>query len=74
MLLQSRSLDELKDYLPLLIPLIIVQFILLTWAIVHIFRHKTYKRGSRALWLAVVIIGMEYIGPILYFVLGKEED
>ena len=74
MLLQSLSLDELKDYLPLLIPLIIVQFSLLTWAIVHILRHKTYKRGSRALWLAVVIIGMEYIGPILYFVLSKEED
>ncbi|MBQ8912455.1 MAG: PLDc N-terminal domain-containing protein, partial [Lachnospiraceae bacterium] len=28
----------------------------------------------RLLWVLVTIIGMEFIGPILYFVLGKEDE
>ena len=36
--------------------------------------HKTYKRGNRTLWLIVTIVGMNYVGPILYFILGKEDE
>jgi len=46
---------------------------LLAYTIYHILTHRTYKRGSRALWLAVALIGMQFIGPILYFLLGKED-
>jgi beta-lactamase regulating signal transducer with metallopeptidase domain len=62
------------ELLPFLIPLIIVQAVLLIVTIRHILTHKTYRRGSRGLWLAVVIIGMQFWGPILYFLLGREED
>ncbi len=65
---------EMKEILPFLIPLVIVQFVLLAVTIGHILTHKTYKRGTRALWLAVSIIGMEFIGPVLYFLLGKEDN
>lgn len=65
---------EMKEILPFLIPLVIVQFVLLAVTIRHILTHKTYKRGTRALWLAVPIIGMEFIGPVLYFLLGKEDN
>ncbi|MCI8716912.1 MAG: hypothetical protein HFH64_01920 [Lachnospiraceae bacterium] len=65
---------EMKEILPFLIPLVIVQFALLAVTIRHILTHKTYKRGTRALWLAVSIIGMEFIGPVLYFLLGKEDN
>lgn len=64
---------EMKEILPFLIPLIIVQFTLLAYTLYHVLTHKTYKRGSRTLWLIVVIAGMEFIGPILYFILGKED-
>ena len=64
---------DLKEMLPFLIPLVIVQFALLSYTLYHVLTHKTYKRGSRALWLVVVIAGMEFIGPILYFILGKED-
>ena len=40
----------------------------------HILTHKTYKRGSRALWIVVVLVGLQFVGPILYFVLGREES
>lgn len=66
-------MDKLMEFLPFLIPLIIVEFALLCYTLHHILTHKTYKRGNRTLWLAVAIIGMNYVGPILYFLLGKED-
>ncbi len=67
-------MKELQDYLPIIIPLIIVQLILLIYVLRHILTHDNYKRGNRTLWLIVSIVGMEYIGPILYILLGKEEE
>ena len=65
---------EINEYLPIIIPLIAAQFLLLGYTIFHILKHDSYKRGNRAIWLAVAIIGMEFIGPIIYFVFGKEEE
>lgn len=67
-------MDQLKEYLPIIIPLMVVEFILLGYVLHHIFTHDHYKRGSRTLWVIVSIIGMEFIGPILYLVLGKEDE
>ena len=64
---------EIKEMLPFLIPLIIVQFGLLFYTLYHILTHKTYKRGSRALWLVVALIGMGFVRPVLYFIFGKED-
>ena len=66
-------MEQIMEFLPFLIPLVIVQFALLGYTLYHILTHKTYKRGSRALWLIVVLVLMNYVGPILYFVLGKED-
>lgn len=66
-------MPNLNEMLPFLIPLIVVQFILLGYTLYHVLTHDHYKRGSRMLWLIVTIVGMEFIGPILYFLLGKEE-
>lgn len=64
---------ELKEMLPFLVPLLVLQFALLGITLYHILTHDTYKQGSRGLWIAVVLIGMEFIGPVLYFLLGKED-
>lgn len=66
-------MPELKELLPIIIPLVVVQLVLLFVTIRHILKHDTYKRGSRTLWLIVTIVGMEFIGPILYFAFGKED-
>ena len=65
---------ELKELLPFLIPLAIAELALLGYTLYHIFTHTTYKRGTRALWVVISIVGMEFIGPILYFLLGKEDS
>lgn len=67
-------MEELKEFLPFLLPLIIAQFALLGYALYHVLTHTGYKRGSRGLWLAVCIVGMEFIGPILYLLLGREDS
>lgn len=66
-------MPNINEMMPLIIPLVIVQFVLLAVTIVHILKHDTYKKGNRIIWLIVAIVGMEFIGPILYFVFGKED-
>ncbi len=67
-------MNELKELFPFLIPLIILQLSFLFWTLRHILTHNSYRCGSRGFWLIVVIAGMEFIGPILYFIFGKEES
>ena len=66
-------MNEIMEFLPFLIPLMIAEFALLGYTLYHIFTHEHYKRGNRTIWLIVTIVGMNFVGPILYFLLGKEE-
>ena len=70
----DKALATLIEYLPLLIPLLVAQFALLGYTLYHILTHENYKRGNRALWLVVAIVLMNFIGPIIYFVFGKEDS
>ena len=67
-------MDKIVEFLPFLIPLMIVEFALLGFTLYHILTHMHYKRGTRTLWLIITIVLMNFIGPILYFLLGKEDD
>ena len=71
--MNEMTLNELTEILPFLIPLVIVELGLLGYTLWHILTHKTYKRGNRALWIVIAIVGMQFWGPILYFILGKED-
>ena len=71
--MNEMTLNELTEILPFLIPLVIVELRLLGYTLWHILTHKTYKRGNRALWIVIAIVGMQFWGPILYFILGKED-
>ena len=66
-------MGNLTEILPFLIPLAVVQFALFGYALYHILTHKSYKRGNRALWLILTIVMMNFVGPILYFIFGKED-
>ena len=63
----------MTQYLPVLIPLILIWLILLIASLVHIFRHKTYRMGNRAVWVAVCVL-INIIGPVLYFTIGKGDE
>ncbi len=66
-------MDKLMEMLPFLIPFMVIEFGLFGYTLYHIFTHERYKRGNRTLWIVVTIVGMNFVGPILYFLLGKEE-
>lgn len=67
-------MDVIKELLPFLIPLIVAELAVLGYTLYHILTHETYKRGSRTLWVVVSIVLMNtFIGPILYFLLGRED-
>ena len=68
-------MDDILEFLPFLIPLIIAELAVVGYTLRHIFTHNTYKRGTRALWVILTVVFMNtFIGPILYFLLGKEDS
>lgn len=68
----TTILDTLVKYLPLLIPLFVIQLGLMITALVDLIkREKT--RGPKWVWFLVVIF-VNMIGPIIYFVVGREDE
>ena len=65
-------MDLLLKIWPFLLPIVLIELILLTMALVHILTHNTYKRGTRTMWIIISLI--QIIGPILYFTLGRSDD
>ena len=64
--------EQIMDYLPFLIPLIAIQLGLTIASLIHVLTRKTYRRGSRGIWIAVSFLAI--IGPIIYFTLGRGDD
>jgi hypothetical protein len=67
------GINELKEYLPFLIPLILVELALMIVALTHVIRHDHYKVGNRVLWIVVVVL-FQIIGPIAYFAFGRSDE
>jgi len=64
---------DLGQLIPLIIPLVLVQLGLMAFALYDLVRRKQVKGGSKWLW-GIIIVVVNIIGPILYFVLGREEE
>jgi hypothetical protein len=67
------DLVMLKEYLPFLIPLVIVQLALGIAAFVHVLRHPNYRFGNKVMW-AIIVILIQIIGPVVYFAFGRDEE
>lgn len=67
-------MGEIKEWLVFLIPLVAVQLALLAYTLRHILTHDTYRRGTRGMWLLITLLLMNYVGPILYFAFGREDE
>ena len=67
-------MDNVKEFLPFILPLIVAELAVVGYTLYHILTHNTYKRGTRLLWVVVSVLFLNtFIGPILYFLLGKED-
>jgi len=64
--------DKIRELLPFLIPILILQLGLMLFALVDLMRRAKTK-GPKWLW-ALIIVFVNLIGPIVYFVMGREEE
>jgi len=67
-----NGLEWVQENLALLLPLIILQLILLIAALLDLARRPS-TRGPKWAWILVIII-INTIGPIAYFLVGRGED
>ena len=61
-------------FFAVLIPILVIQFGLLVWALYDLTRPARKVKGdSKVVW-ALIIIFVSFVGPILYFLVGREES
>jgi phospholipase D-like protein len=64
-------MDQIREILPFLIPVILLELALLVAALVDLARRER-TRGPKWVWLLVILL-VSVIGPIVYFTVGREE-
>jgi hypothetical protein len=62
-----------EQIIALLIPIVVIQLGLMIAALVDLERDERRVRGGSKLVWALVIVFVNILGPILYFVAGREE-
>ncbi len=74
-----RSMSELgnletilREYWMALLPLVLLQYGLAIFAAIHVAKHRHYRFGNIWIWLILVLF-VQFIGPILYFAVGRGE-
>jgi hypothetical protein len=62
----------LQQYIPFLIPVLLLQLVLMTVALIDLIRRPN-TNGPKWLWVLVIIL-INMIGPIIYFLAGRREE
>ncbi len=62
---------DIMQFLPLIIPLILVQLGLMVYCLLDLSRRERTK-GPKWVWALVIILG-ELIGPVIYLLAGRED-
>jgi hypothetical protein len=65
-------MEFIRQYLPLLIPVVLIELALMITALVDLYR-RAQTRGPKWVW-ALIIILINFIGPIIYFVAGRQDE
>lgn len=68
-----NDLQILKEYLPFLIPLIILQLILAITALLHVLKNPNYRFGTKPMWIVIVLL-FQIVGPVIYFAFGRGDS
>ncbi len=65
-------MDRIIPFLPYLIPILLLEALLIIAALIDLKRRER-TRGPKWLWVLVIIF-VNLIGPIIYFVFGRQEE
>jgi len=63
--------EQFAQWIPLLVPIVLLQWGLMIFALVDLARRER-TRGPKWAW-ALAIICVNFIGPIVYLIVGREE-
>ena len=66
-------MSDITNNLALLLSIIILEFILAITALIHVIKHPNYRFGNKAIWIIVVLF-IQILGPIFYFIFGRGEE
>lgn len=66
-------MDELIQYLPYLLPYLLVSFGLSIIALIHVLKHRSFRFGNVWFWALAVLL-LQIIGPMGYFLVGRGEE
>lgn len=64
---------SLLEYQALVIPFFIAQLVLMVSALVHLSKQKKVRGLPKWGWVLVIVF-VNFIGPIIYFLVGKKDD
>ena len=67
-----NELNELNQYLPLIIPILVVQIALVVIALLDLSQRKS-TWGPKWVWV-IVILFVNLLGPLIYFLVGREKS
>jgi phospholipase D-like protein len=63
----------INEILPFLIPLLILQLALLVTGLYDLTRpERRVRGGNKVIWGLVIVLG-QLIGPLIYFLFGRED-
>lgn len=66
-------MEFIGEYLPILIPIVVLEIGLMIYALSQVLKHDKFKFGNKAMWIVVVVL-IQIIGPILYLIIGKDNE
>ena len=67
----NTDFTPFMKYLPLIIPLIVLQLGLQIWALVDLAKREA-THGPKWLWVVIIVLG-ELLGAVIYFIAGRKE-
>jgi len=62
----------IRQFLPLIIPIIVIELILLVVALVDAIR-RPKTNGPKWMWILIIVL-VNLIGPIVYLIVGRKEE
>jgi hypothetical protein len=66
--------QKILDLLPFIIPLVALQYGLMIWALVALFKAQNPpKLFNKWIWLAIIVL-VNLVGSILFLAIGRSQD
>ena len=68
-----KEIETIIHMLPYMVPLIILEVVLLTVALVDLAKRKHVTGGNKIIWVLITVC-LNIIGPVIYLIAGRKEE